>query len=250
MRTTAATPIIVAVVGFVLIAVAVGIAFGVFIVPTSQKITEQQERFNGAYQDSLPSAQAEAKSELDANNKTAAGIRAQWDIKEKALMPPYDVSDRGLAWKQLSRELSYNLGPNLERWMARSGVIQQTSISIEAPPNSPNLISGSPLVIPITGSSGSMSVGGDFRSLLESVLKWNDFNRLVLIDRLQLHGNSPYMQAQYDAQVIIFPQHADKLGGTVEKSGTGGGGGGFGGGGGYGGGPGGPPGGLPRMSGG
>jgi len=243
MRSSPAMPIIVAVVGAIACLLAIILPYFLLIQPTQQRIDAANARFQAAFNDSTPAAHNTAQKQLDDAKASAADIRNQWHIKEKTLMPPFDVSHRDTAWKQLAHELSENLGPSLERWMSHAGVVQLSSIAIQAPPNSPNGITGSPIPVPVN-SSGQMTVGGDFRSLLAHVLKWNDFNRLVLIDQLKLAGNSPNMQATYTATVFIFPQNGDKLGATIAKSGVGGtgGAGGFGGGaygaggGGYGGG--------------
>jgi hypothetical protein len=235
MRSSPAMPIIVAVVGAIACLLAIILPYFLLIQPTQGRIDAANARFQAAFNDSTPTAHAAAQKSLDDANASAADIRSQWHVKEKTLMPPFDVSHRDTAWKQLAHELSENLGPSLERWMSHAGVVQLSSIAIQAPPNSPNGITGSPIPVPVN-SSGTMTVGGDFRSLLAHVLKWNDFNRLVLIDQLKLAGNSPNMQATYSATVFIFPQNGDKLGATIAKSGVGGAtAGGFGGGG-YGGG--------------
>ena len=133
-------------------------------------------------------------------------------------MPPYDVSlPRMTAWQQLSNELTYNLGPDVERWIPRTGVTPLSTFSIAAPPNSPNAITNAPLIIPL----GSVNVQGDFRRILYHFLKWNDFNRLVLADGLSLHGNSPNMTATYTAEVIIFPQGDDNLAKPIDAAGGG-----------------------------
>jgi len=154
-------------------------------------------------------------------------------------MPPYDVSDRFRAWKQISYELEAYLGPDIERWVPRTGVTLLSAVSVQAPPSSPNGITNVPMVIPIGG--GSVSVGGSFRNILAHILRWNNFNRLVLIDNLQLAGTSPYMEGTYSAKVIIFPQNEDKIGAAIPEAGSGTSTATFGGAGG----PGGPMGGMP-----
>jgi hypothetical protein len=96
------------------------------------------------------------------------------------------------------------------------------------------------------GKGGSLSVAGDFRQILYHVQRWNSFDRLVLIDGLALHGNSPFMTGTYNATAFIFPQGDDKIAQPLPKGeGSAGAAGGAGGPGGFPGGPGGPPGGFP-----
>lgn len=213
-------PWIVAIVGSIASIVAAVLIIMLLIQPRQDQIKEEKARYDAAYDDSTQAATDAANKQLKEAQEYAADINKQWHIKEAALMPPFDVKNRTTAWHQLAQELSQNLGPSLERWIDRTGVTRLTAIAIQAPPSSPNAINGNTLQIPISGGSGAMSVRGDFRSLLSHVIKWNDFNRLVLIDQLNLTGNSPYMTASYTAKVIIFPQNPTQLGGSVEKSGT------------------------------
>ena len=248
MRSTRISPIAVAVIGSVLSILAVVLIAFLMIKPNQEAYNAADARYNAAYPDSTPMAQKTAKDKLIKAQKDARAIYAKWDATQHQLMPKFDVSHRYEAWGQLAHELSYNLGPSLERWMSHTGVIRMTNISIQAPPNSPNQITGAPIIIPISG--GGLSVGGDFRSLLTHVVAWNSFNRLVLIDGLQLSGNSPFMSANYKAQVIIFPQNGDNVDKPIGTAGTGGAtGGGYpgAGGGGY---PGAPGGGYPGAAGG
>ena len=254
MRSVRINPVAVAVIGSVLSILAVVLITFLLIKPTQDRYEAANARWNAAYPDSTQEAQASAKNQL-AKNKAAARITyAKWDATQKALMPPFDVSQRYEAWGQLAHELSYNLGPSIERWITRTGVIRQTAITVTGPPNSPNDITGAPLRIPVSG--GAIQVGGDFRTLLTHVVQWNNFNRLVLIDGLALSGNSPFMQGSYRAQVIIFPQNPLAIGKTLDEAGTAGGRAGIGGGGAFPGGAGsfpgggGAPGGYPGAPGG
>ncbi|BDI31251.1 hypothetical protein CCAX7_33020 [Capsulimonas corticalis] len=262
MRLTRITPLVVAIIGSVLTIAAIVLIVFFLIQPIRQQTDAASARLDAAVSGGGTQHDVQtAKADLVLANKQALATRQAWHVKEVTLMPPFDVSKRYSAWRQLSHELSENLGPSLERWMARSGVVQLSSISIAPPPSSPNDITGAPLVIPVSGSDGAMSVEGDFRRILAHLVKWNDFNRLVMIDKVELHGNSPFMQCKYNASVIIFPQNPTTVDKPVTSAGTGapgGGAGGFGGrgpggypgapgGGGY---PGGPGGGYPGARGG
>ena len=244
MRSVRINPIAVAVIGSVLSILAVVLITFLLIKPTQERYDAAKSRWDAAYPDSTQSAQTGAKNLLEKNKADARATYAKWDATQKALMPPFDVSKRYQAWGQLAHELSYNLGPSLERWITRTGVVRQTAITVPAPPNSPNDITNAPLRIPVSG--GAIQVGGDFRTLLTHVVEWNNFNRLVLIDGLALSGNSPYMQGSYRAQVIIFPQNPTNVGKTLDTAGTGGTTGLRGGPGGF---PGGPGGGYPGAGG-
>jgi hypothetical protein len=254
MRSTRINPVVVAVIGSVLCILAVVLISLLLIKPKEDAYAGFKARYDAAFNDSTPEAQTAAKNQLLQAQAKARTAYAKWAATQRAIMPPFDVSRRYQAWGQLAHELSYNLGPSLERWVIKTGVVRLSSISIQAPPNSPNDITGAPMIIPIAG--GGVEVGGDFRTLLTHVVAWNDYNRLVQIDGLELDGNSPFMSAKYRAEVIIFPQNADKVDKPIGTAGAGGNaaggaGRGYPGGGAYpGGGPPGGPGGYPGRPGG
>jgi len=217
MKTTPMSPILVAVIGIVLSLMAVaGIAFGL-IKPTQDKIAAAQARYDAAYPDSTLPAQNLAQKALDAANLQVRMAQNLWAQKDAALMPRYDVSNRFGALKQLTYELTQYLGPDLERHARQSSVRSTTNFNLPAPPVNPNDITNAPVVIPL----GTITDVGDFRGILTNVYNWQYFNRLVLIDDLALHGNSPYMQGTYTATLYIFPQNDTKLPPPIPAAGGG-----------------------------
>lgn len=248
MRGTRLSPIVVAVTGIVLSLLAVGGIAYFMIMPVLAKTTTAQGRLDAARGDATPQAKTKAQKELAQAKIDVQNTKNKWVVIQNTLMPPYDVSSRYTAWQQISQEMSYRLGPNLQRYMRSTGVVPLSPVAISAPPASPNAVTGAPLVIPIGGQNGAVSVGGSFKGILKHIALWNNFNRLVLVDNLALHGNSPFMEGNYSASVIIFPQNDEKVDPPLAAAGVGGaaaGGGGYpgGGGGGY---PGGGGGGYPR----
>ena len=238
-------PLAIAIIGVVLCLAAVGLIFTFMIKPTQDKIVAQQAILNTNAPDATASAQQAAQKDVVAAQQEVNEVEYQWSLMEGRLMPHYNIDlPRLTAWRQLSNELTYNLGPDIEHWIPRTGVIPLTTVSISPPPTSPNDIPSGPIIIPIGGSGaassggssgssggysggtassgGSITVTGDFRRILYHFLKWNDFNRLVLADNLQLHGNSPFMTASYSAEVIIFPQgDPAKMPKTIDAAGSG-----------------------------
>lgn len=116
-------------------------------------------------------------------------------------MPNLSFAERDKGMIQLWHEQSETLGPILERWGSRDGILQ-TSISIPAPPSNPNDLQ--PGMIKI--SVGKVDVAGNFKSLLRNIRGWNDCPRLVQIDHPCLSGTSPALKATYDMTVYIFPR--------------------------------------------
>lgn len=240
MRGTRLSPLVVAVIGIVLSLLAVGGITYFLIMPVLAQTTTAEGRYDAAKTDATPEAKAKATKDLAQAKIDVLNTQAKWASIQNSLMPPYDVSNRYTAWQQISQELSYRLGPSLQRYIRGTGVVPLSSVAISAPPASPNAITAAPLVIPIGGQNGQVAVGGSFKGILRHFALWNSFPRLVLVDNLALHGNSPFMQGTYSASVIIFPQNDQKVDQPLPQAALGGGGAG---GGGYPGGGGGYPGG-------
>lgn len=249
MRATRLSPIVVAVVGIVLSLLAVGGITYFMIMPVLAQTTAAQTRLDAAAPDATPGAKAKATKDLNQAKLAVAATQLKWATIQNTLMPPYDVSNRYTAWQQISQELSYRLGPSLQKWIKSTGVVPLSSVAISPPPPSPNAVTAAPLIIPIGGQNGEVSVGGSFKGILKHFQLWNNYPRLVLVDNLALHGNSPFMEGTYSASVIIFPQNDQKVDQPLAAAAVGGAtaGGGYPGGGGGGGYPGGGyPGGPPR----
>ncbi|MGI4788153.1 MAG: hypothetical protein ACRYFS_04815 [Janthinobacterium lividum] len=218
MKLNRINPLIVAVVGVVLsLLAAVGIYF-LMIKPTLDATAVQQGIYEQNQPDSTLSAQNAAKKKLTAAKLQVQQIKFQWAVKSAAKMPPYDVSNRPLALRQITYELGHYLGPDLQHQLrVTKGVTTSTLIALPAPPLSPNDITAAPVVVPL----GTITVNGDFRHILTHFYEWQSFNRLVLVDNLAFNGSSPYMQATYDATLYIFPQNDDKLGPIIPQAGDG-----------------------------
>ena len=207
MNASRISPAVVAAIGVVLCLLSVVGIWFLLIKPTQDSTVIQQARYDANYSDSTPQAQAKAKKLLADNTLAVQQIKQKWGITEAALMPPYDVGgDRFKALRQLTYELTHYLGPDLERQMKTTGVASTVTFKLPPPPISPNDITNAPVVIPLS----TITVNGDFRRILTHFYDWQYFNRLVLVDGLALHGNSPYMQGSYTATVYIFPQNDDK----------------------------------------
>lgn len=217
MKTTQTNPLLVAIIGIVLCIMAIaGIFFGL-IKPTQASTAVAQARLDAAEPDSTLPEQNKALKTLNAANLQVKMVQNVWAQKDAALMPRYDVSNRFGALKQLTTELTQNLGPNLERHARHPGVRSTPRFNLPAPPVNPNDITNAPVVIPL----GPVEDDGPFRSILTNVYNWQYFNRLVLIDNLALHGNSPYMQGTYTATLYLFPQNDTKLPPVIAAAGGG-----------------------------
>ena len=238
MKTARLSPAIVAAVGIVLSLLAVALIFFLMIKPTQDNIAIQQARLDAAAPGTDPDSRTQglatnkktAQAKLAQAKVTVQQTQAQWAQVEAAIMPPFDVSDRFKAFRQLTYELNHVLAPDLQRQLATTGVTSTTRFAVPLPPTSPNdpMIRSSAIEIPL----GTVTVNGDFRHILNHFNSWQYFNRLVKVDGLTLTGNSPYMQGSYNATVYLFPQHDTllkpplaKAGGAAGATGSPGGGG-------------------------
>lgn len=217
MKTARLSPLVVMVIGLVFCFLAVSLIGYFLIYPTLQRTAAQQARLTQNAPDATPQSQAAALKQVRLAQVKVAQIKTQWAVDQARYMPPYNISNRQLAVRQLTYELGQYLGPDLEHQFHSGGVTNSTGVALPAPPISPNDITAAPLVIPL----GPITVGGDFRRILTHFYNWRYFNRLVLVDGLTLDGNSPYMQGTYTATVVIFPQNDDKLPAPIAKAGGG-----------------------------
>ncbi len=217
MKTARLNPAIVAAIGVVFCLLAVGLIGWFLIKPTLEALAVQQARLAANYPDSTQASQAAALKQVRLAQIKVAQIKTQWAIDQSRFMPPYDVSNRPKAVSQLNNELGRSLGPSLERQLRSGGVTTTTAVTLPPPPVSPNDITAAPLVIPL----GTATVNGDFRRILTHFYNWQYFNRLVLVDNLNMNGNSPYMTATYTATVYIFPQNDASLPPPIAKAGGG-----------------------------
>lgn len=219
MTASRINPIVIAIIGVVLCLAAVGGITYFLILPERTKSDAAHLRYTAAQPDSTLLAQKKAQLDLVKARGEVQQQQLQWRVIENTIMPRYDVSHRFAAWQQINRELAINLGPSIQRWIPRTHVVPLSDITIAPPLPSPNSITAAPLIVPI--GSGTLQVGGSFRNILYHVQQWNNFNRLVQIDGLALHGNSPYMQGEYTAKVIIFPQNDTTLDKPIATAGAG-----------------------------
>lgn len=223
MKLNRISPWVVAGIGVALSLLAIAGIFFLMIKPTLDETAAQQAIYDQNYPDSTPAAQRTAQKQLADAKLQVKQIQFQWAVKAAAKMPRYDVSNRTLALKQLTHELTLYLGPDIQHWLnATPGAHSDTQVVLPAPPVSPNDITAAPIVIPL----GTITVTGDFRHILQHYYNWQNFNRLVLVDNLSLTGNSPYMTGTYTATLYIFPQNDTKLGPIIPQAGTGTGAGG------------------------
>jgi hypothetical protein len=218
--------------------VAAGIWFGL-IQPKNEALAAAQARYDTANAVAITEPQAKA-DQVKANQEVAVA-KAKWNRFDSTLMPNINISNFLTGSQQLWNEQVLVLGPKVRRYLESDNRVRvtQSNITIPAPSTDPNQVNKKTFEIPL----GAVSVQGTFQNVLNHVVRWNRFDRLVLVDGLTLTGNSPRLTGTYNMRVIIFTR-GEPSATTIPQAGpsTGGFGGGFGP-------PGGPPGGPGDMGG-
>lgn len=216
----------VAIIGSVLILVVLIVAyFAVW-----QPLKERQDAAQTTYdqQHAIVLTEPELKAKLAKANADVQIAKSKYARYERALMPNIDLGgDLITAMRARWKEQNSVLGPKAVNFLKQDKAVRTVaSFSVPAPPTDPNQNLTQVIVIPL----GQVAVTGNFREILANVARWNNFDRLVMVDGLTLTGNSPSLQAQYTVTCYIFPKNADKAAPAVPSAG---GAGGFGGPGGY-----------------
>ena len=214
----------VVIIGVVLmVIVAVGIGFGL-IKPYQEKLNEQTQKRDTrqAVADQRPDAE-KAKKQAQADVEKA---QASWRRYESTLMPRIDITDLWSATQSLWHEQLEVLGPMTEKFLRADKSVQilQANVALPAPSEDPNQVNQPLFVFPL----GQVTVQGTFENILRHVERWNRFNRLVLVDGLQLQGNSPQLVGSYTVTCYIFTQ-GETAGPAIPQAAGGGGRGGMGG---------------------
>lgn len=147
-------------------------------------------------------ASVEAKLETAKQNYRIAQAKYEKYAKDK--MPSISFAKREEGMIALWKEQTEILGPLLQSWPNKTGVILKSGVSVASPPINPNaaVISNSPIILKI----GDFEVTGDFSDILNHIRSWNKFKRLVMIGPLSLTGPSPGMTGRYSVTVYIFPR--------------------------------------------
>jgi len=213
-------PLTISIAGLLLTVVAGVLIYMLLIKNTNASLDAETADYqsNVQYEDPLQKAQA-VKSVKDAQTQVQQ-VTASWNQIQYTKNPDIDYSDVMTAWNQYIDELNFKLAPSIEQWMPSTGIKPTAPITTPAPPADPNaVVAFNPIVIPLNSGS-PINVVGTFPQILHHVAAWNNFNRIVLIDKLQLAGISPWVTGSYTATVYEFPRNADKPGVSVPSSAT------------------------------
>jgi hypothetical protein len=206
--------------GVLSLIIAGGIFFGLI-----KPLNERMEAANAKYTANEPiaaqrsSAEADRKKALaDVNNAKLEFARYEkrffYRRTQAGLQPLVNVSDRLRALQQRWQlQGQSGLGPEVLAFLNRdkSVRITQAGLSIPAPPQEANEAVEELIVLPL----GTVAVEGTFDKVLDHTVRWNKFNRLMLVDGLALQGNSPRLAGTYALTCYIFASGARRTGSSV-----------------------------------
>jgi hypothetical protein len=130
--------------------------------------------------------------------------QALLDRQMKRRMPNLNFSRREFGMLALWKEQIKTLGPLLESFAHDENVtVLQAGFKLPPPPANPNdaMFDLDMLAYPL----GTVSVSGDFKSVMSNIRRWNNCRRLVMVGPPRLAGISPRLTVTYDVTCYIFP---------------------------------------------
>lgn len=201
-----------------IIAVVLTIIAGVIIFFTLIKPTQEAQAAADARVEAAdtiiakkPAAEADQKKALT----EVAAAKRDWAVYDRKLMPNIDISNLLTGTQQLWHDQIEVLGPKVDKFLkADTSVrITQAALTLPAPSTDPNAVNKKSFTFPL----GSVTVVGTFNKVLNHTVRWNKFDRLVLVDGLTLAGNSPQLSGSYSLTTFIFT-HGDKAGTPIPQA--------------------------------
>lgn len=126
------------------------------------------------------------------------------DAQMKRRMPDLSFERRDVGMLALWNEQIKTLGPLLQSFLHDNSVdVVSSGFTIPPPPINPNsdVFDKDMLEFDL----GSVSVSGDFKSVMNNMRRWNNCRRLVMVSAPTLAGVSPSLVATYNLKCYIFP---------------------------------------------
>jgi len=227
------TPAQIAIIGTVLTIIAAVIIYFTLMKPQFELKEQHQQKYDAA--ELIANEDGTAKADRTKALAEVARAEADWRRYDRALMPDINISNLITGTQQLWREQIKVLGPKIDKFLMadKSVRVVQKQITLPAPIADPNQVARQVFIYDI----GSVAVQGTFPAILKHAGRWNQFDRLMLMDGLTLSGNSPRLTGSYSLTCFVFthgatagpniPQAQPAQGGGFGGGFPGGGGGGF-----------------------
>ncbi len=200
--------LVVTIVSLVIIAGA-GFAVWHYVVdPAKKELEDRRTEYDGIKQyDEAKLAQTRTYKEQEFA-KLEMDVQRYQDYMNR-FMPMLDFSRRDTGMISYWHETT-GIGSTIVTEFARKDpvvTVNAASLSVPAAPTNPN----DPLFDrDLITYSGSVSVTGDFRSILDNIVRWSRAPRLVLVDpaiTMTMSGNDPNrVSASYNITCFVFPR--------------------------------------------
>jgi hypothetical protein len=217
-------PLTISLAGVFATAIAVGLIYFLLIKNTVTDLTAQTATYTSNVQNEGPGPKKAADATVTAATQQVQDVATQWAQIQEKKNPVIDFSNVMLAWNQYINEVNFKLSASIEQWMPSTGIKPLTAITTPSASSDPNsAVAKNPIIIPLN-SGGAISVVGTFPQILHHIAAWNNFNRIVVVDKLALEGISPWLTGTYTATVYEFPINGDKPGTAVPSTAGAGGG--------------------------
>ncbi len=214
------------IIGSVLCVIAGVALFFLMIKPQQEAYKAAKARYDTAIVLGNEAKKNEAIEDLAKANGEVALAQARLAEQMRLRMPDLSFARRDVGMLQLWDEQIRKLGPILENYARDKNVrVLFSGFNIPAPPSNPNdpVFEKDLLVFPL----GAITVIGDFKHVMDNVVRWNNCRRLVMVGPPQIGGTSPRLAASYTLKCFIFPAaiNGPKIpmaGSDTTASGTGG----------------------------
>ncbi len=203
-------PIHITIIGTVVCLIAAVALFFLLIKPANEARDKQNAELSSTIdQGGTEQAVLDAQQKLAQMKIKVAQDQAELTRWMKAKMPNISLDDPARGMLAIWQEYSETLGPLLIGWIGgkdKTNVHLASGLSISAPSSDPTAyaqyIEGS---APLTINIGKVKIEGDYSSIMKHLRKWNDCNRLCLINEPAISGTSPNLSCEYTLTVYIYP---------------------------------------------
>lgn len=192
------------IIGVVLIVAAGTAMFFLMIKPQREKFAAAQARYDTAVVLGNPAAENKAMQELNAAILHVNNAQQALTAEMKRRMPDLSFARRDIGMISLWNEQIKTLGPLLEAFARDKSVkVTQAKFEIPAPPANPNSDVFDRDVLEF--QLGTVQAQGNFKSLMNSIRRWNNCRRLIMVGPPTLEGSSPDLTVSYNLTCYIFP---------------------------------------------
>lgn len=208
----------VVIIGSLMCLIVVALLYFFVVKKTYERLAVLDTRLKKA--ETIVARKKQAEDDLEAARVEFSKVTAEYAKYEREKMPLVTFEDRGYGMIAQWKEQCEILGPMVEKWLAKSGIKNTSSLKVPVPGVNPNNVASNYIRLPV----GSVTVTGSFQQIIDHIKTWRKFGRLVQIDGLGLSGYSPNITAQYAITVIEFPRGG--VGPNIDMAGGGSGSGG------------------------